>query len=163
VKKISVLFLCSDNGVHSPMAEEMLNRFDSEHFEAMSAGIECGETHPLTVMAMSEIGIDLEGRTPRGIDALSGLHFDFVITLSDRARANCPAFPDAEVVHWRFDDPLATLDHTNQERMFQSLRDQLAQRIHLFALVQVRSNEHPSPRFQPMPVHAYDSRSRLAA
>jgi protein-tyrosine-phosphatase len=168
VKKIRVLFLCSENGVHSPMAEGLLNRFDSEHFEAMSAGIERGETHPLAVKAMSEIGIDLERRIPRGIDDVLGVHFDFVITLSDRARDECPAFPDAEVVHWRFDDPSAALDHSKQARMFQSLREQLAQRIHLFALVQVRSNEvdsgaHSSARFQAKPVHAYDSRSRLVA
>ena len=47
--KIRVLFLCSDNSVQSPMAEGLLKRLDSEHFEAMSAGIERGETHPLTL------------------------------------------------------------------------------------------------------------------
>ena len=150
------------------MAEGLLNRFDSEHFEALSAGMERGETHPLAVKAMSEIGIDLERRIPRGIDDVLGLHFDFVITLSERAKAECPVFQDAELVHWRFDDPLAALDRTKQERMFQSLRDQMAQRIHLFGLVQVRASEvesaaHPSPRFRSTPVHAYDSRSRLVA
>lgn len=168
MKKIRVLFLYSENGVHSPMAEALLNKFDSEHFEAVSAGIQRGETHPLTVKAMREIGIDLETRIPRAIDDVLGLHFDFVITLSDRAKAECPPFAGAELVHWRFDDPLAALDHTKEERMFQSLRDQIAQRIHLFALVQVRSNEvesgaHANPRFQSAPIHAYDSRVRLVA
>jgi protein-tyrosine-phosphatase len=68
VRRIRVLFLCWDNRVQSPMAEGLLNRFDSVHFEAMSAGIERGETHPLTVKAMREIGIDLERRIPKSID-----------------------------------------------------------------------------------------------
>jgi arsenate reductase len=150
------------------MAEGLLNRFDSEHFEAVSAGIERGGTHPLTLKAMGEIGIDLERRIPKAIDDVSGFHFDFVITLCDRARTHCPRFPDAEIVHWRFDDPLAASDHSKQARMFQSLRDQLAQRIYLFALVQARSigvaaSVDNSARFQPDPIHSWDPRSRLVA
>jgi hypothetical protein len=64
--------------------------------------------------------------------------FDFVITLCDRARLECPKFEGAELVHWRFDDPLAASDRTRRKRMIQSLRDQIAQRVRLFALVQVR-------------------------
>lgn len=159
MRKIRVLFLCADNSVQSPIAEALLNKFDSEHFEAMSAGIERGETHPLTVKAMSDIGIDLEKRTAKAIDDISGLHFDFVITLCERARAQCPAFPEAELVHWRFDDPLVAVDQTKQEHMFQSLRDQMAQRIHLFALVQIRPYEaharaRHTPRFQSDLVHS---------
>ena len=109
MRKIRVLFVCSRNGVHSPMAEGLLNRLDSEHFEAMSAGIERGETHPLTVKAMREIGIDVERRIPKTINDVSGLSFDFVITLCERARAECPTFPEAELVHWRFDEPFGSL------------------------------------------------------
>src|SRR5215510_6042417 len=141
MKKIRVLFLCSDNSVSGPMAEGLLRRLDSEHFMAMSAGIKRGETHSLAVKAMSEIGIDLEKRTPKGIGDVLGLRFDFVIALCDRARAECPEFPGAEIVHWRLDNPLGSSDHPKQERMFQSLRDQMSQRIRLFALVQVRFTE----------------------
>ena len=136
--KLRVLFLCATNGVQSPMAEVLLNGLDSEHFEATSAGIDPGEMHPLTVEVMKEIGFDLERRVTKQTHDGLGLGFDFVITLSDRARAGCPKFPEAEVVHWQFDDPLAALDHTKQKHMFQSLRDQIAQRLRLFALVQVR-------------------------
>src|SRR5215510_8653552 len=120
MKKIRVLFLCSDNGVYGPMAEGLLKRLDSEHFVAMSAGIECGKTHPLAAKAMSEIGIDLKMGVLKGIHDVSGLHFDFVITLCDRARAECPEFPGAEIAHWRLDNPMAASDHTKQERIFQS-------------------------------------------
>jgi arsenate reductase len=121
------------------MAEALLNRLDSEHFEATSAGIERGTTHPLTADAMKAIDIDMEGRAMKTIRDVMPLDFDFVITLCDRARFECPKFSGAEVVHWQLDNPLAESDLTKQKRMFQSLRDQIAQRVRLFALVQTRS------------------------
>ena len=136
--KLRVLFVCATNGVHSPMAEALLNRLDSEHFEATSAGIDRGEMHPFTVEVMRPSDIDLEGTRTKTTREVLRLHFDFVITLCDRARFECPRFAEAELVHWRFDNPLAESDYTKQKRMFQSLRDQIAQRVRLFALVQVR-------------------------
>jgi protein-tyrosine-phosphatase len=137
--KLRVLFLCETNGIQSPMAEALLNGADSDHFAAMSAGIDQGEMHPLTIEVMREIGVDLEGRTTRRVQEVLELGVDYVITLSDRARAGCPKFQQGEVVHWQFDDPLAVADRAQQRRMFQSLRDQIAQRVRLFTLVHVRA------------------------
>jgi protein-tyrosine-phosphatase len=137
--KLKVLFLCATNGVQSPMAEALLKALDAEHFEVMSAGIDRVETHPLTVEVMKETGIDLEGRVAKTAQDVLGLRFDFVITLCDRARSECPMFHQAEVVHWRFDNPMAARDHAQQKRMFQSLRDQITHRVRLFALVHVRT------------------------
>ena len=141
MKKIKVLFLCASNGVQSPMAEGLLNAVDSKHFEVLSAGIERGETQPLAIEVMKEINVDLNGRATKAVKDVSGLGFDFAITLCDRSRAECPKFPGAEIVHWQFPNPLVGIDRTNEQRMFRSLRDQIAQRIRLFALVQVRFNE----------------------
>ena len=111
---------------------------DSANFDVTSAGIDCGEMHPLAIEVMKEIGVDLERRVPKAMDDVLNLRFDFVITLCDRARVACPGFPEAELVDWRFDDPLAAMEDTKRKRLFQSLRDQIAHRIRLFALVQVR-------------------------
>jgi protein-tyrosine-phosphatase len=158
VKKVRVLFLCANNGVQSPMAQGLLNALDSVHFEVLSAGIERGETHPLTIEVMREINIDLEGRATNAAQDVFGQGFDFVITLCNHSRAECPKFPEAEVVHWQFQDPLAAGDHANQKRLFQSLRDQIAQRIRLFALVQVRFIEVAASahdrRFQTDLIHS---------
>src|SRR5262245_45098711 len=120
------------------MAEALLNRLDSEHFDVASAGVDPGETHPLTLEVMKEIGLDLDGRVTKSTHDVSGRKFDFVITLSDRAKTGCPRFPEAEHIHWQFDEPVSSLDPMKHKRSFQSLRDQIAQRIRLFALVQVR-------------------------
>src|SRR5215475_740686 len=137
--KIRVLFLCATNGVQSPMAEALLKRLDSAHFDVTSAGIHCGDMHPLAIEVMNEIGVDLEGRVPKAMHDVLNLRFDIVITLCDRARVACPEFPKAELVHWRVDDPFVAMEDTKLKRKFQSLRDQIAHRIRLFALVQVRS------------------------
>jgi len=137
MKKIKVLFLCANNSVHSPMAEALLNRLDSAHFDVTSAGIDRGQMHPLTVDVMKEIGVDLERKAPKAIRDVLNRNFDLVITLCDRSRSQCPELPGAEVVHWRLDNPLLD-DHSKQKRRFQALRDQIAHRIRLFALVQVR-------------------------
>src|SRR5215510_7761525 len=136
--KIRVLFLCATNGVQSPMAEALLKRLDSAHFDVTSAGIDCEDMHPLAIEVMKEIGVDLEGRVPKAMHDVLNLGFDFVITLCERARVACAEFPKAELVHWRFDDPLAAMEHIKRKRLFQSLRDQIAHRVRLFALVQVR-------------------------
>ena len=137
--KLRVLFLCATNGVQSPIAEALLAAMDPEHFEASSAGIERGEMHPFTVEVMKEINVDLQGRSTRSVDDVRHLSFDIVITLSDRARFLCPKFTRAEVVHWRFDDPLLVSDCVRQKHMFHVLRDQITQRIRLFTLVYARA------------------------
>jgi len=136
--KLRVLFLCATNSVESPVAEALLDGLDSAHFEAFSAGIERGETHPLTVEVMKEIGIDLGDRVGKALQDVLNSHFDFVITLSDRVRSECLEFPEGELVHWQFDNPLEVSPPDIRKRMFRSLRDQIAQRIRLFALVQTR-------------------------
>jgi len=136
--KQRVLFLCANNGVQSPIAEALLKGTDSEHFEVTSAGIDRGDTHPLTVEVMKEIGVDLERRATKATRDILDRGFDLVITLCDRAKVECPKFQGAEIIHWQFEDPLNTRDQMQQTRMFRSLRDQIAQRVRLFALVQVR-------------------------
>ena len=137
--KFRVLFLCATNGVQSPMAEALLAAMDSDHFEAFSAGIDRGEMHPLAVEVMKEIDIDLQGKATKSVDDVRHLTFDIVITLCDRARFLCPKFTQAEVVHWNFDDPLLVSDGVKQKRIFHVLRDQIKQRIRLFALVYTRT------------------------
>ena len=137
--KLRVLFVCATNGVQSPIAEALLTATDPEHFEAFSAGIERGEMHPFTLEVMKEIDIDLQGKATKSVDDVRHLTFDIVITLCDRARFLCPKFTQAEVVHWRFDDPLRVSDRVKQQRMFHVLRDQITQRIRLLTLVYARS------------------------
>ena len=137
--KRRVLFLCATNGLHSPMAEALLRHIDPLNFEAVSAGISCGQVHPFSIQVMNEIGVDLTHKKTRCVEELSDEPFDFVITLDEatatlRYPVNAP-----ELVHWRFENPLAvSTDPELQLRAFRSVRDQIAQRLRLFTIVHVR-------------------------
>ena len=137
--------MCADNGLHSPMAEAMLNWLDSEHFEATSAGTIYGELHPLTVEVMKEIGIDLGQKTPKSVNQLLSEDFDYVITLGRRALSRDREFPCAEIVHWKFDEPGGPDDPERQLREMRMIRDQILQRLRLFVLVHFRSQNPSRP------------------
>jgi len=116
--KLKVLFLCATNGVQSPMAEALLTMLDSDRFEAASAGVQRGRMHPFAVEVMKEIGIDLRGRATRAIQDVTDRGFDFVITLCDSARSECPNLQGAELVHWHLDDPSMVVDDAKRRPCF---------------------------------------------
>jgi arsenate reductase len=137
--KRKVLFLCETNGLHSPMAEALLSRIDSEHFEPASAGTSCGRLHPLTVEVMNEISIDLSTKTPKRVQELPDAGFDYVITLDESSARLYGNYLGVETIHWKFDDPAALSSETDKQlRAFRMVRDQITQRLRLFVIVHVR-------------------------
>src|SRR5688572_21802631 len=103
--KKRVLFLCTGNSARSQMAEGLLRDLAGEQFEVFSAGTHPKGIHPTTVKVMNEIGIDVSGHTSKDVQQFLGEKFDYVITVCDRAKQQCPIFPGAEAIHWGFDDP----------------------------------------------------------
>ena len=104
----SVLFLCSENALRSPMAEGLLKRYYGDRLYVQSAGIRRGTLDPLAVAAMAGLGIDISGHVPRRIADLDDVSFDLVITLSSDAYAVARAFTSAsaaEILDWAIDDP----------------------------------------------------------
>ncbi len=55
---IRVLFVCTGNSARSQMAEAILGRLGRGDFDVRSAGTHPGAVNPLTIRALSEIGID---------------------------------------------------------------------------------------------------------
>jgi arsenate reductase len=79
---------------------------------------------------MKEIGIDISQHTSKDVGVFAGDSFDYVITVCDRARQQCPIFPGAEARHWGFEDP-AEAPAERQAEVFRRVRDEIAQRIRL--------------------------------
>ena len=80
---------------------------------------------------MREIGVDISGHRSDHVDAYLGTGIDFVITVCDRAAANCPTFPERTGrVHWSFDDPAEAIG-SDEERgaVFRRVRDEIAATI----------------------------------
>src|SRR4051795_10793561 len=129
--KQRVLFLCTHNSARSQMAEGLLRAFGGDRFEAYSAGTEATHVRPLAVRAMDELGIDISGQESKTLERYLGEPFDFVITVCDDANEACPIFPGArQRLHWSFEDPAqATGSEEERLRVFQSVRDEIRERI----------------------------------
>lgn len=100
----------------------------------VSAGTEPAHIRPEAVQVMDEIGIDISRQTSKFVAALSGQHFDLVITVCDKARQKCPVFPHpVQVLHWPFDDP-ARAPEGSEARIneFRRVRDRIHSRIMVF-------------------------------
>jgi arsenate reductase len=82
---------------------------------------------------MKEVGIDISNHTSKDVAAFANQTFDYVITVCDRARQQCPVFPGAQPIQWGFDDP-AEAPADRQLEVFRRVRDEIRQRINLFLL-----------------------------
>jgi len=114
------------------MAEGWVNHELSETWEARSAGTKPAEAvHPLAVLAMAEIGVDISRGQPEPVDGYIDEPWDLVITVCDSAKENCPVFPrPVETLHISFPDPAAA-EGTNEEVMtvFRTVRDAIRDRL----------------------------------
>ncbi len=125
MKKKNILVLCTGNSCRSQIAEGYLKYFLGDKAEVYSAGIETHGLNPYAVQIMNEDGIDIAMQTSNSIDDYISVKFDFVITVCDHAKENCPYFPTkAKIFHQNFPDPAKTTG-TEEEihRSFTVTRD----------------------------------------
>jgi arsenate reductase len=108
------------------MAEAFLNRLCGDRYEAKSAGVTPTGINPYVAKAMAEIGIDLSGHRSKSIMEFQGTTFDYVATVCDAARENCPFFPGEIQIDKSFPDP-AAFTGTEEEilRKVRVMRDEI--------------------------------------
>ena len=101
-----ILVLCTGNSCRSQIAEGYLRKFAGNSAEVYSAGIETHGVNPLAIKTMREDGIDIYMHTSNNINEYRNVDFDFVLTVCDNAKENCPYFPSqAKKFHFNFPDP----------------------------------------------------------
>ena len=117
-----VLFLCTGNSCRSQMAEAIVNARMGAEWQAVSAGTKpAGYIHPKALAALSEIGIQHEGRSKRA-DEFHGVDFDLVVTVCDSAAEECPVWlGKGKKIHHSFPDPALTDDMND----FRAVRDDI--------------------------------------
>jgi len=99
-----VLFVCLQNAGRSQMSEALFERAAGGRHEAMSAGTTPAEhVHPEVVEVMREVGIDLAGRTPRGLTRELAEQADIVVTMG--CGDACPYIPGKRYLDWDLPDP----------------------------------------------------------
>jgi arsenate reductase len=105
-EKRKVLFVCTHNSARSQMAEGLMNAFYGDGFEAYSAGTYPSALNPYAIRVMEEIDVDISKQRAKGVDEYSGVRFDYVVTVCDKAKEECAYFPGAEkYLHAGFDNP----------------------------------------------------------
>ena len=98
--------LCTGNSCRSQIAEGYLRHFAANRAEVYSAGIETHGVNPKAIETMKADGIDISSHTSNNITEYLDIDFDFVITVCDNAKENCPYFPtQAKKFHYNFPDP----------------------------------------------------------
>lgn len=104
--KKKILILCTGNSCRSQIAEGYMRYFAGEKAEIYSAGVETHGVNPRAIYTMKEDGIDISMHTSNNVEEYRNVDFDFVITVCDNAREQCPYFPSNAVkFHQDFPDP----------------------------------------------------------
>ena len=125
--KKSILVLCTGNSARSQMAEGLLRHICGSGFDVFSAGTKPSIVRSEAIKVMGEIGIDIAHHRSKSADEFSGRNIDYVLTVCDNAKENCPYFPAAtKLVHHAFDDP-ADIEGDEQRRLaaFRRVRDEI--------------------------------------
>lgn len=118
---LKLLVLCTGNSCRSQIAEGYLRHFGKGDLEVYSAGIETHGVNPRAIQVMKEDGVDISRHTSNHVDEYGDIKFDWVITVCDNAKENCPYFPgDVKRLHHNFPDPAKATG--NEEQILNSFR-----------------------------------------
>ena len=141
---IGVLFVCNGNSARSQIAEALLGRFGGDDFRPMSGGTRPKAVHPLTIRVLAELGIDWSRARAKPVSSLLDEPIDYVITLSNAAREECPTLPGPHSsLHWHLEDP-AAVEGSEEERLdaFRATRTELSVRLRPFIEIARRAAWH---------------------
>jgi len=118
-----VLFVCVQNAGRSQMAEALFAGAAGGRHEARSAGSKpAGHVHPEVVEAMRELGVDLVGRVPRGLEQADAEWAEVVVTMG--CGDACPVLPGKRYVDWELPDPAG-----KPLEEVRAVRDEIARRV----------------------------------
>jgi arsenate reductase (thioredoxin) len=119
--KEKILFLCTHNSARSQMAEGLINTLYRDSYEAFSAGTDPLWVYPYAIEVMEEIGIDISQAHAKSFDEFISKTFDYVVTVCDNAKEQCPVFPNTQsMIHKSFENPSSI--QGNGEETLQAFR-----------------------------------------
>jgi arsenate reductase len=116
------------------MAEGLLRHHGGDRFEVFSAGTNPSHVRPEAIEAMGEAGIDISAQRSKSVEEFTGQEFDYVLTVCDNAKENCPVFPGrTRRIHWSFEDPAAASGSAEKRlEVFRRVRDEMEERLREF-------------------------------
>lgn len=133
-KKKKVLFICTGNACRSQIAHGLLRDMAGNRFEVFSAGSHPSRVHPMSIVVMEEVGVDISHHTSDYVDDYLDEGIDIAITVCDNANQACPMFPgEVERIHWSIDDPFKGWNFdTSQMDSFRETRREINERLETF-------------------------------
>lgn len=100
----NALFVCLHNAGRSQMSQALFERAAEGRHAARSSGTTPGDhVHPEVVEVMSELGIDLSAKQPKGLTTEDAKWADIVVTMG--CGDKCPYIPGKRYVDWNLPDP----------------------------------------------------------
>ncbi len=113
----NILVLCTGNSCRSQMVHGYLENLQKNKANIYSAGIETHGLNHGAVSILAEDGIDITNHTSNQVEEYSGIEWDFIITVCDHAKENCPFIPskNAKRIHHNFFDPSKVIG-TDEEK-----------------------------------------------
>ncbi len=129
----SVLFVCSQNVIRSPICEALTKWIYPNSIFADSAGVIPCTPDPFVEAVMEEIGVDLSNHVPKNIEHLEDTYFDLIVTLTPPAHHQMLDLARdwaGEVEYWPTIDPTHVVGRRDQiMASYRALRDSLEERI----------------------------------
>lgn len=129
----SVLFLCGQNAIRSPMAEAIAKDVLPSTNFIRSAGVRAGERDPFVDAILDEINLSLGDRQPVELDDLGDDYFDLFITLAPEAHHKALELTrsiSVDVEYWPTADPTTAIGTREQIlAAYRDVRDRLKARI----------------------------------
>jgi len=110
------------------MAHGYLEKLQKGQAKIYSAGIETHGLNPGAVSIMAEDGIDITSHTSNNVDEYSGIEWNFIITVCDHAKENCPYIPskNAKRIHHNFFDPSKVVGSQEEKHVaFEKARNEI--------------------------------------
>lgn len=94
-----ILFVCQLNMVRSPMAEGLARK---RGLEAVSCGLEPGETDEMMIAVMREVGVDMSAHEPQSLQSVASQSFSKIIAFTEDSFAAVQSVfgDDAQVELW---------------------------------------------------------------
>lgn len=132
-----ILFVCIENAGRSQIAEGFFNhKYAPRGYRAISAGTRpVSQINPLTVRAMSEVGIDISNQKSKIITDDMIKSSSKSVNMGCMERAECPMLFLNNVIEWGIEDPKGKPIEKVRE-----IRDEIERRVSEIAQSLQRQN-----------------------
>lgn len=122
-KSPSVLFICNQNAVRSPMAEALAYKHSKRRMFVESVGLVAGALDPFSVAVMAEEGINIEDHQAKTLADVDIRLFDRIIALTQESYNHIKKLdigPETTLEFWSTPDPSDA--EGNRDQMMDSYR-----------------------------------------